>query len=516
MPELIAQKFIPKGLFSNGLKAFLTNPDTLAWYYDSDQEKFRSVTDDGPLPSPTPDLVRLDTRAFEVELRFPLLRTQDNKEIGLTIKAFCKISPPREFLFQWKDRLDALNELMAPDLEESIVNLVMPKVVDRIAEYTYKQLAEERALTAESYKALLNASVFDNDSVSDLGLEITEVLSAEPELEELEKFRAVCEKLQKREEITISHEEAIKTLRLEAKERDREIKHAQKLADKKRQIELELVQRKTERDQELAQRKFEYELLEIEDKIAGIQDQQEERRRIKQERQNLEKQIKLLQEDFDGKFQRFERVMKEGTASIALLHELFETSVETLIKFNPSRTTTPEMVRLHFQELKGRYDKVTMKLFEATPRDIGCKKCKELRIDQSLAFEFISPKSGYATIINLGTSGRFWLHVPNAYIPLKQAKVQANQKYSIPGDLLPRSELHRHDLDYMECGPTGWEELIVLVTPTPLIGEADIFEVSAQDPFAQVLLSRMEKLIATLDEMPEGDVAFGTLGFVVT
>ena len=99
---------------------------------------------------------------------------------------------------------------------------------------------------------------------------------------------------------------------------------------------------------------------------------------------------------------------------------------------------------------------------------------------------------------------------------MEQAKVRASQKYSIPGDLLPQAELQRHDLDYMECGPAGWEELIVLVTPTPLATTADIFETSRNNPFSQILPSRMEKLITNLAEMPSNAVALGILGFVVT
>ena len=67
----------------------------------------------------------------------------------------------------------------------------------------------------------------------------------------------------------------------------------------------------------------------------------------------------------------------------------------------------------------------------------------------------------------------------------------------------------------MECGPTGWEELIVIVAPTSLINETDIFEASNQNPFVQMPLSRMEKLITELDTMPPDAVALGALGFVV-
>ena len=173
------------------------------------------------------------------------------------------------------------------------------------------------------------------------------------------------------------------------------------------------------------------------------------------------------------------------------------------------------MYRVYFQELKERYDKVPMKVKAVLSRDIGCRKFDELRIGQSLAFEFVSPKDGYVTIINLGTSGNFWLHAPNAYVNATQAKVKADQMYSIPGDLLPQMELRRHSLDYMECGPVGWEELIVLVTPAPLTSEGDTFETNQQSPFTRIPLSRMESLLAKLDEMPDNDVALGALGFVV-
>ena len=117
--------------------------------------------------------------------------------------------------------------------------------------------------------------------------------------------------------------------------------------------------------------------------------------------------------------------------------------------------------------------------------------------------------------LKLGSNGNFWLHVPNAYVAVEQAKVRANQQYAIPGDLLPQQELRRHGLDYMECGPVGWEELIVIVTPTPLANTIDTFEANPQSPFSLVSMARMETLLAKLDEMSADSMALGTLGFVV-
>ena len=319
----IAEKFIPKGffIFNNGLQRFLAEPDTQAWYYDCDQDKYRSVTDDGPLPNPAPWLARVTTMPFELELRFPNLCTKDKKEVDLCITILCAITMPKVFLHEWQARLDASNRLAASDLEERITNQVKQKVADKIADYTYEELTQKHYFPKAAWNDLLA------DDFKKLGIELCEVTQVEYVLGEPDKFRAECEQRQKREQIAVEHEEALRKIQLETAERIRKVEHDHQLADERRQIELEKIRLEAERDRKLCQLKFEHECLKIEEEIACIRDQQEERERIKEERQSLEKHFELFhkdQKDILSVLQGIEKKLNEGfVIPIELIQQIF-------------------------------------------------------------------------------------------------------------------------------------------------------------------------------------------------
>ena len=518
---MIAQKFIPKGFFSNGLKQFLAEAkeaNSETWNYGS--STIECVTD--VRKCPTSHIARLSTKPFELELLFSQIATQDNDRVDLRVRTLCKIANPRVFLYAWKDRLDALNCLSNADLTGRAISLVKSLIIDLIAKHTYEQLVPKHNLPDNAYLAHI-APIFERE----LGLDLSEITveyfsEQATERQALGNFQEEYQKRAQREQITVKYEEAARIRQLETEERIREIKHNQQLKDEERQMELEKIQFEAVGAQMLGQLNLERERLKIEEDIAVIRDQTEERERIKQERRSIEEQF----ERFQGEFRQSQKNIVEALRGIEEtlkngipisgppIHILAECSTAMLAMIGLAKT--PEMYRARFRELEGRYDKVPMKVIAATPRDIGCRKYDELRIGQSLAFEFVSPKDGYVTIINLGTSGRFWLHVPNVYVPVEQAVVKSNREYAIPGDLLlPPTELRRHGLDYMECGPVGWEELVILITPMPLMTKADIFEANVQSPFSAIQLLRLDSLFTQLNEMPASKVGYGVLGINV-
>ena len=138
-------------------------------------------------------------------------------------------------------------------------------------------------------------------------------------------------------------------------------------------------------------------------------------------------------------------------------------------------------------------------------RDIVTGPAKEVEIDTLFAgekvdFEFTSPRSGYVTVINPGTSGKFWLHVPNAYCP--KPRIEGCHAYQVPGpELLPEDQLQAAGLAYYEGGPAGWEYLVVIVSDEPLMDaktvgrsreEAPLIDLSPED--LQGALDRLEQM----------------------
>jgi len=148
-------------------------------------------------------------------------------------------------------------------------------------------------------------------------------------------------------------------------------------------------------------------------------------------------------------------------------------------------------------------------------RDIGNTPVDSLRINSSLEFEFMSQRSGYATALNIGTSGAVKLNSPNAYVGIEEARVEAGQISSIPGRLLPGGELSRRELSYLEVGPPGWEEPVVIVSPEPLATKADLFDSTKGSPFVALSTDRIAQIVDQLAELPEDAWSAGLLSFPV-
>ena len=153
---------------------------------------------------------------------------------------------------------------------------------------------------------------------------------------------------------------------------------------------------------------------------------------------------------------------------------------------------------------------------ELVTRDIGTAKVKGLPINASLQFEFSTSKAGYLTLLNLGTSGGVYVHVPNAYVGIRQARVDAGHTYSIPGpELLPWDRLRGLGLDYVEIGPPGWEHIAVLVSEEPLITPEIATQARPEAPFVKLTEEQIAELCNRLSEEPSDKWTSGVLSFLV-
>ncbi len=133
---------------------------------------------------------------------------------------------------------------------------------------------------------------------------------------------------------------------------------------------------------------------------------------------------------------------------------------------------------------RARQDGDVVKLIkpEAPTRDIGLNEYKGVAIGDSLAFRATSRRAGYLTLLNVGTSGRTWLHVPSPLCAVKASKIRADVTYVIPGEpLFPWPH------DYTEEGPGGrFEFMVAIVSDEPLVEQGMLERATATAPLAAV------------------------------
>jgi len=152
-------------------------------------------------------------------------------------------------------------------------------------------------------------------------------------------------------------------------------------------------------------------------------------------------------------------------------------------------------------------------------RDIVIGPAKEVEFDtlfvhEKVDFDLTSPRSGYVTIINLGTSGKFWLHVPNAYRPLP--RIEGRRAYQVPGpELLPEDKLEAAGLAFYESGPAGWEYIVVIVSDEPLMDTAVLGRFRDQAPVIELSSAELQGALDRLERMGRDHWAAGVAKFRV-
>jgi hypothetical protein len=152
-------------------------------------------------------------------------------------------------------------------------------------------------------------------------------------------------------------------------------------------------------------------------------------------------------------------------------------------------------------------------------RDIITGPAQEMEFDtlavhEKVDFEFASPRPGFVTIINPGTSGKFWLHVPNAYRLMP--RIEARLTYQVPGpELLPEDKLEAVGLDYYENGPAGWEYIVVIVSDEPLMETAVASRSRDMAPVIELSPAELQGALDRLDRMGRDHWAAGVAKFRV-
>ena len=159
-------------------------------------------------------------------------------------------------------------------------------------------------------------------------------------------------------------------------------------------------------------------------------------------------------------------------------------------------------------------DRARLEMAELRSRDIGTqqRRVDTLPIGSSLQFEMTSTLSGYVTLVNIGTSGKVWLQVPNPFVLPDAARVEASQLYTVPGpQLLPAQSIE----GYFELGPEGWEHMAVTITDVPLVDPRFMELATPESPFIDLTSEAAAELAEALENAEPDHYAFGLLSFLV-
>ena len=493
------------------LQQFITQPDSETYlcrqFADGTERLERAMTANEVGRLGDADiLAQIMTNVFVAELTYSGMTSSDGTDFDLTVVATWRITKARTFLREYGlDCLKSADSVSIILLESMLAQRCRQQITDEICTVTYDALNNQDALPAKWWRTKLSQWI-------DLGwLELIEVkdvryesVTADKEAE-IKKRRELQQLEEAEREQQYGHEIRLQHQQTEFENARRELEVAselsEELSEQERQVRLDQVQ--LERDKAVLQDREDIEIIKLEAKkkkagleadIARLRHRADEAEVILRQAQQAEQRNKELLETI--RKAQSERAEAAEVAKFAIQEglaggERISSSAAGVSSATMSllgKDSGPAYLAQVFREkASASPDSVIMRKVELRTRDIGTKKVDELAINSSLQFEFLSQRAGYATILNIGTSGNVWLQSPNAYVGIEQAGIESGRKYQIPGQLLPPEELSRHGLAYLEVGPPGWEELIVIVSDKPLVTDSDIISLNTRQSFRGII-----------------------------
>ncbi len=467
-----------------------------------------------------------------------IMTDDEGKAWDLQINGRMSVSDSRRILASFAMGLTSPNAPMTPAIAESwIADHIGPQVRNAIDEY---------GLTDRDVRDALPLSWWEDrisEWVGDCGVTVRvhKALwsSAEAEAAEAEAAR---------------QRDLERLSQARQREREAQIREAAGKAEyekEKMRIEADMALSEKERDHQLQllERRHRKELIEADAEIANAHREAEKAAReheLTMARLRQDKEA-LLQAEARGKEakDRHEAVLKEIDAMKSTLAEIADlpdnllaqladrderksnAAAERLVSKEfgvPASTLAALGFRVERQNLVEALrqksvsdgDKVRIQKNELVTRNMGTVRVSGLPINTSLQFEVTSSRSGYATVINIGTSGSVYLHVPNAYVTLEQAHITDARPYLIPGpELLPWERLRQLGLDYVEVGPPGWEHIAVVVSYQPTMHPRLLARASPEAPFVKLGDGDIADLCETLNDLSADQWTAGVLSFLV-
>lgn len=354
------------------------------------------------------------------------------------------------------------------------------------------------------------------------------------DLERVAREREAALQARLREErIQTEHDAALQEIELDRRMNDQE--RERRTAVLKRKYEADLLAAQKEQEtlrHQLEESALQHELrmAELANDLDAVQNARQREERAEERHEEVMDRLSILDElesHLDARLNAFLDKLKEAQNQHQAMEEaVYQHGIPPEVL---ARLGFPILYQAFLDVLleKERNDKaVQIVLPKITTRDadaldVHTKETRAIPVDSisigsSLGFEFVAARSGYVSLINLGTSGNVWLNIPSAYVHPEEARVVRNNRYQIPGDdrLLPYEDLERNGLYYGEGGPVGWEHLAVIVSDAPLFERDMSNRANARCPFIRFGKEDVNELLDYLTASPSKWTA-GVLSFLV-
>jgi hypothetical protein len=476
---------------------------------------------------------------WPLELQFPaILRDDDGHAWDLHLHGSWAVDESRRFVCSTVMNAASSSVDVSNDLVQSwIVRATNARVLDAVRDQNIEDLRSKDALPARWWEK--NLCEWLTEQAISVQVAKVEFVSAEAEAAEAEATRQRdLERLSQARERERDAEIREAAGKAEYEKEKKRIEADMAISEQERAHQLQILERRhrkelIEADAEIAnaRREAEKAALEHEATMARLRRDTEAVAQAEVRGKEAEDRHQAVLKEIDGLKSTLARIAdlpdnllaqladrdarRSNAAAERLVSPEFGVSASALaaLGFRVERQNLVEALR---QKSARDDEKVTIRKTELVTRDIGTAKVKGLPINTSLQFEFTTLRSGHVTLINIGTSGSVYVHVPNAYVTLDHAKVDRARSYAIPGpELLPWDRLRQLGLDYVEVGPPGWEHIAVLISDRPLVNSRVLASASSDAPFVKLAAKDVAELCETLTDEPAEQWSAGVLSFLV-
>jgi hypothetical protein len=496
-------------------------------------------------------VVYVQTERHSLPLDFvEVVRDEKGYPWGLAMDSSVSIVDSQRFL-----RSCAL-AFLSPDLpvtREMFQTWIVTSVISRVKDEVRQAMDKHGSLDAIRQQEVLPARWWGRQLllwVQDCGVDIqvlkvtwnsTEAAKAEVAHKRSEQLAAIAR------EQEATHQAELRQMRLkEAYEQEKARIETNATWSKKQQeqeltlLELkhkkELIQAETEIENlqwaaKNSAKEYEVMIAELDNKLHGIQQQAPEQWKKAEEAHKttlemLTKATEMLERLEDLDILKFLAQEKERHQSIEdLLSEKYGFMAESvaILGYQSSDGQFLERIRekarrdaglttirktdLHSRSIQ------TIRFTRGLARDVSTAEIQHLPINGSLQFEFFTRRSGLVTLLNIGTSGLIYVHVPNAFVGARAARAQAQAKYEVPGpEFLPWNEIKY----YYEAGPGGWEHMALLLSDEPLIEHGIVLRSTPRNPLVRLSQDEVDGLCEKLETMKPESWTGTVLSFRVT
>ncbi len=479
-----------------------------------------------PLPKlPTGDmLVRLRDGQFNLRLSFPELVDKNTHPLDLSLETTWEIVEPRLFLREYAlPRLAAQDSISLQALEAFLANRLSDWVRDEIRSESFQSLKIDNVNALRWWHEMLPrwvdlkwAGLVSVDSASyesPLAERMMEC-TRQKELLEAEKEAMRRRKLEdlEAEREALGYQQALDTLKAEvslgahqqqAQEELARLAHQAAVITAKEQstiAKLEAEKRRAEIELEIAKIRSDHAGAEALTKANA------EAAALAAE--TLEK-LKTAQAEIADTTEILKNAAAEGIEDVKRVADHAAGLSASTLAIAGEASPREMLLALAREKSAASGGEVRLIKHDLVSRDIGSHRVDSLHIGQSVDFTLQSTRAGYVSILNIGTSGTTYLLTPNGVVAPEAAKTGAPAMVRFPGaPYFPVPNL-------WENGPPGWEDMLVIISDSPLFAPADLACASTHAPEVVLSAAMLETLLGRLQALTPESWSAGLLGFRV-